>query len=213
MKGACPVSVFFRANFWIVLLSIPIALLSYRFLGLGLANSFPDMGGHIELRRLAFITHVTASPIALALGGIQFFPGLRQRHKALHRWIGRIYGLAILLGGLAGLWIALGAEGGISAILGFSILSGLWVAFTARAVWLATNRRIAEHRRWMIRSFALTFAAVTLRLYLPFFFIIGEMSYAQASVFVAWLCWVPNLILVEWWLRRKSTRRQAAQAG
>ena len=50
---------------------------------------------------------------------------------------------------------------------------------------------------------SLTFAAVTLRLYLPFFFANG-FSYTEASVYVAWMCWVPNLLAVEWWLRRSA---------
>jgi hypothetical protein len=55
------------------------------------------------------------------------------------------------------------------------------------------------HRAWMLRSYALTLAAVTLRLYIP----IGVASgLAFESVYptVAWACWVPNLMLVEWWI-------------
>ena len=58
------------------------------------------------------------------------------------------------------------------------------------------------HRCWMIRSYALTFAAVTLRLELPLFFIFGGMEYPVASSYVAWLCWVPNLFIAELYLRR-----------
>ncbi len=182
-------------------LSVLIALLSYRFALLGLSLSFPDMPEHVEQRRLAFLLHVSASPVALALGTMQFFPRLRARRPALHRWAGRIYGAAILIGATSGGVIALGAEGGIAATLGFGLLSIMWIAVTGNAIRLAMAGRIAEHRRWMIRSFALTFAAVTLRLYL-FGFAAAGIGYTEASAYLAWMCWVPNLLLVEFWLRR-----------
>ena len=69
--------------------------------------------------------------------------------------------------------------------------------------------RIAEHQRWMVRSYALTFAAVTLRLEMPFFFILGGMDYAEVSNYVAWLCWVPNLIIAELYLRRRHGSGEA----
>jgi hypothetical protein len=55
----------------------------------------------------------------------------------------------------------------------------------------------------MIRSFALTFAAVTLRLYLPASQIAG-MPFPAAYSAIAWLCWVPNLLVAEWFIRAAS---------
>ncbi len=183
------------------LLSVLIALASYRFLGMGLEVAFSDMLGHINARHLAFLLHVSFAPLALVTGAIQLYPIIRTKRPVLHRWTGRLYGVSVLLAGVSGLIIAFGAAGGISAQLGFGLLSALWLITTIQGVRLARARRFAEHRRWMIRSFALTFAAVTLRLYLPFFFANG-FNYTQASNYVAWMCWIPNLMAVEWWLRR-----------
>ncbi|MEZ5660921.1 MAG: DUF2306 domain-containing protein [Burkholderiaceae bacterium] len=185
--------------------SVLVALVSYRFLFLGLAPAFQELTAQISAAPLAFLIHVAASPIALAVGAIQFFPAMRARRPALHRWLGRVYGLAILAGGLAGLVMAPTSVGGPVAGWGFGLLAVIWVAVTAQAVRLAMAGRFAEHRRWMIRSYALTFAAVTLRLYLPLFFANGY-DYAQASVWLAWLAWIPNLLAVEWWLRRQAPR-------
>jgi uncharacterized membrane protein len=147
---------------------------------------------------------VSASPVALALGLAQFLPHFRARWPGLHRWSGRIYALAVLTGGLSGLAMALGiiAERPVAG-LGFGVLALLWLAVTANGVRLAIAGRIVEHRRWMIRSYALTLAAVTLRLMLPVMMLAGGMEYVQTTVFVAWACWVPNLILAEAWLRRE----------
>lgn len=184
-----------------VILSLLIALMSYRFLGLGLTFAFPEMLGHIDSRRVAFLLHISLAPVALAIGGVQFFPELRRARKGLHRWLGRIYALAILVSGSAGLVVALGAAGGVSAQAGFALLAILWLMVTANAVRHAIARCIGQHRRWMIYSFALTFAGVTLRLYLLGFMAAG-MSYTEASPYLAWLCWLPNLAFAYWWLNK-----------
>ena len=180
--------------------SILISLSSFRFLALGLPLSFPEMLGQVEGQRLAFLLHITFASVALAVGSVQFFASIRKR-KALHRWLGRIYGVAIFIAGIAGVFIALNAAGGLSAQLGFFILSVLWVLVTANAVRHAIKRRIGLHRRWMIYSFALTFAGVTLRLYLLGFVLAG-FTYTEASIYLAWMCWVPNLGFAWWWLHR-----------
>lgn len=188
------------ANPWIMriaaVFSLLIALTSYRFLAFPLELGFPDFLDHITNRRTLFLMHIAAAPVALAVGAFQFMPKLRAKRSGLHRWMGRIYGLSILIGGIGALGIGVTAIGGPVAQVGFTLLAILWLATTANAVRLAMQRNIVEHRKWMIRSFALTFAAVTLRLQLPFFFA-GGYDYAAASLWVAWTCWVPNLIVAE----------------
>jgi len=100
-----------------------------------------------------------------------------------------------------GLVVALGAAGGPSAQVGLALLAVLWVAVTANALRHAIARRIGQHRRWMIYSFALTFAGVILRLYRLGFMAAG-MSYTEASPYLAWMCWLPNLAFAYWWLNR-----------
>jgi len=184
------------------LFSLLVALTSYRFLALGLPLSFPEMHGQLEAQRLAFILHISLAPIALAVGSVQFFAAIRRR-KPLHRWLGRVYGVSILISGVAGIFVALNAAGGLSAQIGFALLAMAWVATTANAIRHAMARRIGKHRRWMIYSFALTFAGVTLRLYL-FGFMAAGFTYTEASVYLAWLCWLPNLGFAWWWLNGRA---------
>lgn len=180
----------------IAALSLLVALVSWRFLGLGLELSFPEFYDHIESRRTLFLMHVIAAPLALALGVFQFVPNLRARRPGLHRWMGRVYALSILVGGLASLALAFNAPGGAVAGFGFGILALLWLISTGKAVIHAMRRELEAHRAWMIRSFALTFAGVTLRLYLAGFMLMG-VGYVEASVWLAWLCWIPNLVVAE----------------
>ncbi len=178
-----------------------VALASWRFVA-GVELTMPHMVYHWMERELAFYAHVGLAPVALALLPFQFWSQLRTRRPGLHRWLGRTYALAILIAGIGGLVMALNTQAGIVAGAGFGILAVIWIAVTAQAVRLAMVRRIAEHRVWMIRSAALTLAAVTLRIYLPG--LAAGFGFETGYTIVAWVCWVPNALIAEWLIRRTS---------
>ena len=92
--------------------------------------------------------------------------------------------------------MALHAFGGTPARLGFTLLALAWLFSGFRAFIAIRAGDVASHRRWMIRNFSLTFAAVTLRFYLPAAVASGiplELAYPV----IAWLCWIPNLVAAE----------------
>lgn len=182
-----------------------VALMSWRFLIGGVEVTMPHMTHHALDRQIAFYLHVGLGPVALMLVPFQFWSGLRRRRPGLHRWSGRLYGLAILLAGYGGTKMALGTLAGPVAAWGFGMLSVLWVSVTAAAVWFALQRRFVLHRDWMIRSAALTLAGTTLRLELPLLLALG-VSFETAYVTVAWLCWVPNVLIAEWIIQNRSLR-------
>jgi uncharacterized membrane protein len=143
--------------------------------------------------------HVLGGGLCLLLGGFQFSSRLRSRHLSLHRNMGRAYLMLVLIGGIGSLILAPRAEGGLVARFGFGLLALLWL-FSALQAYLAIRRRdIETHRAWMLRNFALTFGAVTLRIYLGIFGAFG-VEFDESYPTVAWISWVPNLILVEWYL-------------
>ena len=191
---------FARPLFWF--LCMAIGLVSLRILILGMELGFPDMEQHLS-RKAVFWTHVLASSAALMLMPFQFWTKLRNRRRNLHRWTGRHYVAMVLAGGISGALLAPFASTGYIAGAGFFLLALAWLSSTIMAVFAARAGDIPKHKRWMIRSGALTFAAVTLRLYLPFAFIPG-VSYDIAYPMIAWGCWVPNLLAVEIWAARKS---------
>lgn len=88
------------------------------------------------------------------------------------------------------------AFGALTAKLGFACLALFWI-YTGLQAFLAIRQgSVAEHRKWMIRNFSLTFAAVTLRIYIPSSMIAG-VPFEAAHPVIAWLCWVPNLMVSE----------------
>jgi uncharacterized membrane protein len=155
------------------------------------------MRAAFDAQRAAVYTHVFAAMFALALGPFQFSQRLRARHLTLHRWMGRLYlGVGVLAGGIAGLYMAFHAFGGAVARAGFACLALAWLYTGARAYLAIRSRDVAAHRRWMVRNFALAFAAVTLRIWVPASFATG-LEFAAAYAVIAWLCWVPNLVVAE----------------
>ncbi|WP_299419687.1 DUF2306 domain-containing protein [uncultured Shimia sp.] len=191
-------------------LAIAIALASMRFLIADIAVVMPIMLHHALERPVLLYGHIALAPVALALLPVMFNTKLRLRRPHLHRWLGRLYGLMILLSGLSGFFLALQTEEGPVAAAGLAGLAFAWLSTTAVAVYLAIQRDISAHRRWMIRSAALTLAAVTLRLYLP----IGELTvgFDTAYPLICWACWVPNMFVAEWLIRREIAPSSAQPA-
>jgi len=183
------------------LLSLSIVLLASRYLTLDPDVFFPQQRAVYLANTAAIVAHVVGGMLALLLGPIQFVPAIRRRWPRIHRWIGRGYLGGIALGGVAGLWMAQLAYGGPVAQLGFTGLALAWLTASATALLRIRAGDVAGHRAWMIRSFALTFAAVTLRLWLPLLAVVG-VAFEPGYAAVAWLSWVPNLLVAEWIVRR-----------
>lgn len=149
--------------------------------------------------------HVAGAVAALVLGSLQFLPVLRRGRGfgPPHRWIGRVYVAGCLVGGGAGLILAPGSHAGPIASAGFGSLAVIWIAMTLLGWRAAVQGRFAEHRRWMIRSWALTLAAVVLRLYLPLVMVL-DLPFLPWYRAISFLAWVPNLLAAELRLRRKA---------
>jgi uncharacterized membrane protein len=177
------------------------AVFVYGFLPLG-SVVHPDMKASFLTHNVGIYAHIFASAVAICLGPFQFLASIRRRFVRLHRWMGRVYlGIGVLVGGLAGLYMATFAFGGIVSKLGFAMLAVLWL-YTGLRAFLAIRRgEVTEHRRWMVRNFSLTLAAVTLRILLPASQIAG-MPFEVAYPAIAWLCWVPNLLVAERFFNR-----------
>jgi len=154
----------------------------------------------------AFYIHITFGGIALLIGWTQFSERLRDRYLGTHRMIGKIYVASVMLSSMAGFYIALFASGGITSTLGFGSLAVLWFFTVTKAYTTILKRDIKEHENWMIRNYALAFAAVTLRIYLPLSTGVLHLDFIAAYRVISWLCWVPNLIIAEMIISRRRDK-------
>lgn len=151
----------------------------------------------------AFFVHVFSS-LGLILAGIsQFSKEFLRRFRPWHRRLGRAYVLTILFAaGPSGLIMGFYANGGPLSQASFVILALLWLCTTALAWRTALRRDFAAHRRWMIRSYALTLSALSLRAWKWLLALAFAPRPLDLYMIVAWLGWLPNLFLAEWLIRR-----------
>lgn len=169
----------------------------------------PFLQNRFATMPVAAFSHLFGAAVALATGPFQHNIRIRSNSLRRHRWLGRTYVFGVLVGGIAAFVMALFSEGGLPTHVGFGLLAVLWLGTTARAYFSIRAGDQERHRQWMTRSFALTYAAVTLRIYLPLSQVVG-IPFEPAYQTISWLCWVPNLIVAEWIVLR---RREAARLG
>jgi uncharacterized membrane protein len=153
----------------------------------------------IDHWRIAFFIHVYASLWVLLAGFTQFSKQLLKKNPRLHRTMGYIYVADVLLiTGPAGLIMGFYANGGLFSRIAFVSLAVLWIYFTALALIKAKQKNFKAHRKFMIRSYALTLSALTLRAWK--YAITNTMTVPPMDVYrvVAWLGWVGNLAVAEW---------------
>jgi len=157
--------------------------------------SKPDLVHHV-IWRPVFYVHVVSGMLCIAVGPFQFLPFLRKKYVKLHRNLGKVYVMAILLfAAPTGLYMAFFANGGFWSAAGFFVLSLLWWASTFLALRYIKQGDVARHRQFMAYSFALTFSAVTLRFWVM---LMGNYLAADAHftiVITAWINWIPNLLV------------------
>jgi uncharacterized membrane protein len=185
------------------LASLYILLVVSRYLTLDPDVFFPEQRATYLAHLSILFTHVAGAMVALAIGPFMFLGRLRARWPAIHRWLGRVYLLGVLTGGVAGLALAPYAYTGATTSAGFAILGLLWLGTSLMAFVRIREGNVLAHRSWMLRNFALTLAGVSLRLQmLP---LASAFGFDLGYMIVAWSCWVPNILVVEWMLRRRRS--------
>jgi len=165
-------------------------------------DSSPESLGRFVLKPDWIRRHVVGGSLALLMGPLQFWSGLRRRSMVFHRWSGRLYVLGVCIGGIAALYLGVTAEGVMD--YRFALL-GLWAAWwttSGMAVLAILKRAIVQHKEWMIRSYGITLAFSLNRV----FYDIPSLAHPEISraggaidldAALMWLCFVPILLGVE----------------
>lgn len=165
---------------------------------------------HHVVWKTAFYIHVFSAVTALLAGFTQFSPELLRDNPQVHRLIGKIYVANILFINFpAGVIMGICANGGWLGKIAFLLLDVLWFLFTWKAYVCVKKKRYAEHKNYMIRSFALTFSAITLRTWKLILSSLFAIDLAELYVIDAWLGFVPNLIIAEMIIRKNKRPKKA----
>lgn len=147
---------------------------------------------------IAFYVHITSSLVVMLLGVGQFFPWLTRRYRAFHRLSGRMYAIGILLlAAPSGLVLAAYANGGLPSQVGFSLQCIVWWSVTLAGWYEIRQKRYVAHANMMIRSYAVTLAAMSLRTESYAMYYWFGTKPLETYLTVTWLSWVGNLLLAE----------------
>lgn len=205
-----------RLRWWagyvfLTLMAIGVSLASMRFWTFNPEVLVDVLRPNLIDHPIPFYLHTTLAPVALLIGVWQFLPATRR--SWWHRWAGRLYVASVLLSAISGFVIAFTTTAGPVAATGFAILAVLWFGSTLQAYRLACAKDFQAHRRWMIRSYALTCAAISLRVILPLGMAAG-LEFLYAYWIAAWGCWTINLVIAEILIaRRRPAQAKAVPAA
>ncbi len=168
------------------------------------------------------VAHVVFGSVALLSACLQIWPWFRRRYRVAHRVVGRVYVFAgVLPAGVMALPMGALSPFGPVARASNVLMASLWLAFTVTGYRMARQRRYAEHRRWMIRSFTLTASIITNRFWGPVAYLVlapslattfggnGELLRWTVAGITTWMGWVIPLLFAQWWLDRGESRSRS----
>lgn len=198
---------YFKRAVFIVLmiLAVPLAINALSYI------NFNKDYGFLKFKQIAIETgwylpayygHVFAAGIVLLIGLLQVHPQWGLRWRKLHRALGKLYVAGILFfSAPGGLIMSFFIGRGPWVLTSFLLQCSAWFLCTYLAYHHIRKRNIQAHRQWMLRSYALTLAAITLRVYVFLSSWSVDLGQPIAYATIAWLSWIPNLIVCEAYIR------------
>lgn len=148
--------------------------------------------------------HISLAIVSLITGPLGALKAVRAKSKSFHRWNGRIYVLSILLNFVPGVYVSLFATGGWPSTVGFLLLNTLWLGTTFLGYLFIKRKNTILHSQWIVRSFFLSFANMTIYVLVAISHHALGFSYGDSYRIAVWLCWIINLLLAELFIRRKT---------
>ncbi|MGW7576267.1 DUF2306 domain-containing protein [Streptomyces sp. NPDC054765] len=164
---------------------------------------------HIVGYYASLVVHALPAGLALSIGPWQFVPRLRTRFPRLHRIAGRVYLISVVLAALAAAYAAAVTPSGFPLQVAFYMLIAAWLFTAAQAYRTIRRGEVQLHRIWMIRNYAFTFAAVTLRLYqLAGLLLMPSVEYRDIYTASAWAALLGNVLVAEYFIIQRKRAPQ-----
>ena len=186
---------------------VPVAAGVVRVLMLAAGGAVSPENARFMAMPAPVVLHIVCAAMFCVLGALQFDSSTRLRHPQLHRIGGRVVAASGLLAALTGVWMT--AAYPIPAAMQGKLLYGVRMAVglamtlaIIKAVRAVLKRRIADHKAWMVRAYALGQGAGTqVLILLPVALIAGTPTFFFRDVLMA-LGWGLNAVFAEWLIRR-----------
>jgi uncharacterized membrane protein len=157
--------------------------------------------------------HIIPGFLFMVLGPLQFVKRLRSRFIWLHRWSGRVFVASSVVIGVTALvmsfLMAIGGANETAATMSFAII---FLFVLGKAYLHIRRRELAQHREWMIRTFAIGLAVATIRPIVGMFFALTNLSPQEFFGAAFWLGFTLHLVLAEIWINYTRPRSSSTAA-
>ncbi len=169
--------------------------------------------GIYEPRNNFLIAHVAGGAAALLLGPAQFWLALNGNYAVWHRVLGIGYLMSVAVSSATAIYLALNTDFGWMFGMGMMTLALVWITTTGLAVTAICRYLILQHREWMIRSYAVTFAFVVFRAIVEVLQVAGVGTTTERLTVASWLCWSIPLLITESVLQGRKMFLPASASG
>jgi len=170
-----------------------------------------DIAQHFAPVKWYLVAHAFFGATAMVLGAFQFSNRLRARYLKVHRTLGYVYVVSVFLSAPFAFPVASRIDS-LSLVAASGVQSFGWMVTTAIALYCVRHGNIAQHRRWMIRSypFAMVFTVARLIIPIPAILRLGFPGIEMVVwTTIALAAFLPN-VLLDWSM---ITARPAAKAA
>jgi uncharacterized membrane protein len=164
----------------------------------GITNPSSDVAQHFAPAKAVLIPHAIFATVALIVGAFQFSNRLRARYRNVHRTMGYVYVVCVTIGGPTGILVAMRI--GPPELIMASVVQSLgWLLTTAIALYCIRSGNVAQHRRWMIRSYPFGMVFSVARLFVPVALkFYGQPGFIQTVWTTIALAALLPSVLIEW---------------
>ena len=166
----------------------------------GAASVDAGFAGH----RLLTMIHIVPGLLFLVLAPLQFVARLRNRRPRLHRWMGRVALVSGLIVGASALVMSPRlAIGGANETAATTLFASIFLFDLVKAFLAIRKGKVAQHREWMIRAFAIGLAVATIRPIVGAFFATSRLTHLTPHDFFGtafWLGFTLHLVAAEVWI-------------
>ncbi|WP_112734783.1 DUF2306 domain-containing protein [Micromonospora noduli] len=192
---------------------IPMLAGAGRLTELGAGPEVTPANARFVADPLPVVLHIVGAVVYTILGAFQFVPRLR-RHS-WHRRAGRLLVPCGLTVAITGLWMAVAYDlpahdndvlAGMRLVFGSAMAGSILLGLAA-----VLRRDIAQHRRWMVRGYAIGLGAGTQAFtHAPYLIATGDQPDGNLRAGLVVAGWLINLAVAEWYLRRPAPAVAAA---
>jgi uncharacterized membrane protein YozB (DUF420 family) len=168
-------------------------------------TAFNETGPNHWALRGWLLVHMTAGTVTLLTGPMQFWTGFRRRYARLHRWTGRLFLGGVAVGSVCAYRLAIGTGLGWGWGFALLVMTTAWATSAAMAYYAIVKRRVQIHQEWMVRTYVVTFAFVTIRV-LADYYPGSRLPENDRAVTYAWASWVLPLLFTELILQLRRMR-------